>query len=305
MAEENALTIENLDSLPSLGDVRDLGNQYFDYEEDDKRAPRLDSGFIIIKVKNGAQRFKIGDEDDLHATVGGVIVHFAQTRTFWEKSYGQGGGNQEPDCRSNDGITPDPQSPKVQCNNCAACSHNKWETDEEGNRGKKCRESLTLFIWHPTAEKPFMLRASTMNRKSVADFIHKCGEVKIPKEMFVVSFSLRETKNKKGVAYDELVITPKKTVAELTEWFSKNRPKGDGSNWSVQDIVQEIKKFKDDNQDLFDTSAAINENETVPQGSDEEERKSESGTESVAAADSSEEPSTDDFNDGMDEEPPF
>jgi hypothetical protein len=70
-------------------------------------------------------------------------------RKFYEKGWKLGDKN-PPDCRSDDGIYPDPSSPKLQAKTCNDCRWSKWRTavDAQGNQtgGQRCSSFKLMGI---------------------------------------------------------------------------------------------------------------------------------------------------------------
>lgn len=69
------------------------------------------------------------------------------SKIYYQDAYAEGDDNQ-PDCFSINGVTPDPSSPKIQCATCAACQWNVWgsKTTPQGTKVKACQDSRRLAV---------------------------------------------------------------------------------------------------------------------------------------------------------------
>ena len=80
---------------------------------------------------------------------GSIEVIFVQAsrhkaKVWYENGYEEG-SNAAPDCWSNNGVTPDPQATKKQCDTCALCRHNAFGTGPNG-KGKACSDSKRVAV---------------------------------------------------------------------------------------------------------------------------------------------------------------
>lgn len=247
--ESNELAL--LDNLPALDDLSGMSTELFDPEADSEAADKAisEKRFVIFKVKNGTQHFQIIDltgEEKLVKKFWGVLVHFNNTKQFWKKQFGTGAAT-APDCWSNDAEAPHSTCAEPQSKSCAICPHNKMIKRDDGSKVKPCRDTLTMFIWKPDYELPILLRASTMNRNVVGQFIKACSDRPKPiaKETLICEFTLEETTNKSGTPYDALRITVNKTILDLAKAM-KTTP---------HEIAERIKKFKLEHAESFDVAA--------------------------------------------------
>jgi hypothetical protein len=69
---------------------------------------------------------------------------------------------ERPLCSSMDGVTPDPDSPQVQCNACSLCPRNVWKTDANGKKGRECQDYKRLAVLLMPAVTEKMLGAKLM-----------------------------------------------------------------------------------------------------------------------------------------------
>lgn len=61
------------------------------------------------------------------ATIKVVWLAWSENRAWWEQEFGK--GDKTPSCRSADMVHPDPASPNMQAESCAACPLSKWTDD--------------------------------------------------------------------------------------------------------------------------------------------------------------------------------
>lgn len=102
------------------------------------RLPRL-----LLNRKAGQKESGFTDEltGDVFDTATFVWLADTLTRAWWPEPFGK--GNKSPDCRSRDGITPDPQSPAVQADTCAACPNSQWN----GDQSPSCNASVEVMVY--------------------------------------------------------------------------------------------------------------------------------------------------------------
>ena len=232
----------------AIAKVAGIGHIFGSPEADAERVPVVDIQVIIAKVLNNAQQFKI--EDDKQDYFNGVLLHFNATRSWWEKSMDEGSGGNAPDCHSVDGVKPLANSPKKQSDLCNSCPRNRFVTDDKGKKRKPCSDKIELFFYNPRYDLPVLIRASTMNRKPIVDFIEKCAEIGVRKEMLVVKLSLFETRNKGGVKYDALRIDVIGTVQTLADF--KNREEKTTKH-TADSIAAAVLEFKNEHEEVFGT----------------------------------------------------
>lgn len=271
MAErETSLTVST--KQDTLGELRNANDVFGKPDEDKERAPQFEKRIYLIKKINNAQMFEGEDPESGERVrtneVRGVLIHFNATRSWWEKSLDDGGGGQAPDCHSVDGIRPLDSSPKKQCDTCAACPRNKFIKDDKGKTTKECSDKVELFLWHPKFGLPLFYRVSTMNRPVITDFINWCAKQGIRKEFFTLKLTLAPTKNKAGVAYDQLKIEVTGDIRDLTQWYKQ----AEGVEIPWQDIADQLQSFKEDNAETFGMALG-EENATPPEAPADEKKK--------------------------------
>lgn len=117
-------------------------------------AQATSAGHARISIK--ASRFRLNDSQGEEFVVPqhfiDVIVVDAnpnKTKTFYMNKYNPAETEfKAPDCFSNNGLTPSPQSTAPQCGSCAACPHNVWgsKVTPSGAQTKACADSQRLAV---------------------------------------------------------------------------------------------------------------------------------------------------------------
>lgn len=102
------------------------------------RLPRL-----LLNRKAGQSESGFTDELTGEKFTDAQFVWLADTmtRAWWPEPFGK--GNKSPDCRSRDGVTPDPASPDVQAASCAACPNSQWN----GEESPTCNASVEVMVY--------------------------------------------------------------------------------------------------------------------------------------------------------------
>jgi hypothetical protein len=148
------------------------------------RAPAYPSmsikGKVFTIVKDGVKKIltKPDDPDEVAQNIGVVMLRANMgSKNFYLNGYveGQSDGNR-PDCFSNDGVAPHPNSPAPQAKKCAVCPHNQWgsRVSADGDRpgtekkGKACSDQARLAIAAPDKlEDAMLLRVPPASLKNL------------------------------------------------------------------------------------------------------------------------------------------
>lgn len=122
--------------------------------------------FSLPRAINGSgssNRFEIpglGDESEMVSEIEGIIVFHTPARAYFEKSYEETGGGEQPDCRSNDGIhgVGDPGGL------CPKCQLAQFTKNSDGTTERpRCDLMKRLFILRPGEIMPTMFNAKAGN----------------------------------------------------------------------------------------------------------------------------------------------
>lgn len=131
-------------------------------------------------------------------TVNGVIVASSQnlTKAWYEKPFTPG-GNEAPDCYSNDGKTPAAGVSKPQCSNCATCPKNAFGSNPVTGRGKACGDRKMVVVALETMpDKLATFNIPTMSLGSLREIDGKLKSANIPLQSVMMQFSFDP-----GIAY--------------------------------------------------------------------------------------------------------
>ncbi len=130
----------------------------------------LRMSFQRIKIPGGGiPQFEIAgdnpEEPDYVKTIVGIIIHNHAANTYWPvgSEYDEGS---TPLCSSMDGIT----GHGVPGGACANCEMNKYESDENGGKGKACKNMRHLYILRSGESLPVILYLPPTSLKPFSEF---------------------------------------------------------------------------------------------------------------------------------------
>lgn len=189
-------------------------------------AQGLSAGFAVVGYKGRNWRIKFrGDEQILkdargvpipvlESVIVGVSPHVS--KQFYEKRYSEG-DDASPDCFSLDGITPDPQSTKKQCESCAACPMNVFGSriTEAGKKAKACQDSRRIAvvplgdIENESYGGPMLLRLPPMSLPNLATFSREISRYGAQPYMVATNISFNF-----DVAYPEITFGAARWLTE-------------------------------------------------------------------------------------------
>lgn len=102
-----------------------------------------------VKYRGDERRIMRADGDGPENSVQVIILKAATviSKIWYENGYVEG-SNAPPDCFSNNGVTPEPSSAKLQNPVCATCKQNVWGSriTPAGKQGKACADNKRLAI---------------------------------------------------------------------------------------------------------------------------------------------------------------
>ena len=160
------LIFSNGQSLASYEDASDLvGNTYDGIGV--ISPPRISTEFGMFQ--------RIVDGNTVGAKVPNLTVNIIDfypkgrgaSRTYYEGTYSTGGEKTAPECFSNEGVRPEPNSKKIQHETCDGCPQNIAGSGENDSRA--CRFSKTLAVLPLGSDVVHSLRISS---RAIAD-VHK------------------------------------------------------------------------------------------------------------------------------------
>jgi len=102
----------------------------------------------------------LGDESEFVSEIEGIIVFHKGARVYYERSYEETGGGEQPTCLSRDGI----RGEGIPGGLCPKCPLSQFSRNADGsNERPPCRDVKRLFILRPGEIMPTMLNATAGN----------------------------------------------------------------------------------------------------------------------------------------------
>ena len=151
-----------------------------------------------LSIRGKQFRIRKGDEEQVYpigqpinVVILAVDPEIGVARSFYESAY-TGNTDDQPDCSSSDGITPDGHSTKPQARSCNECPWNKFgtATDAAGNpsKGKRCSDHKNLVVVEASNVEHgdlLMLRVPATSLKSLSMYGRKLNEFKVPPQVVI------------------------------------------------------------------------------------------------------------------------
>lgn len=156
------------------------------------------------------------DRDD--EPVRGLDVVILRSRPNFSKTYYDGdyveGSEDPPDCSSNDGVRPMPDSPMKQAELCKDCEKNQWGSGFQG-RGKACRDNRGIIVMpvdpYIEGEEPdypaLFMRIPPASLTNLAKFGRQLKGEKLRPQSVVVRLSFERNKDGGAIPYPKLAFT--------------------------------------------------------------------------------------------------
>jgi hypothetical protein len=212
-----------------------------------------------VKIPSGGGlAFELpGEEEDkpVSATeLTGIILYHHATNAWWRDSYI--GGNQQPDCYSNDGHT-GTAAETGETKNCAFCPYNQFGSGKDG--GKACKNAHRVYMLLSGNPLPIILSLPPTSLMPLKIYLAK--KVVIPglrSWQVLTKVTLKKVKNAGGIAYSQAVFTK---IGVLTEKELA----------VVQPMVDAVKQLANTEQTPdVTTSSAATDNEGFTEVTDQE-----------------------------------
>lgn len=195
----NALTHQNVAGLPAA--FADFLPQT-GAPVNDELSSGVGSGFPHLSIKGKV--FHIHDGDDVEMVANPQMANMPaqyldvslikaarnMSKVFYAKSFEEG-SEDKPDCFSNNGVSPDPQSTSPQAQACAACPHNQWgsrasEDGQGSGKGKACQDARRLAVaLVDDLEYPMLLRVPPVTLKELAAYGKMLAKKGVPYQAVV------------------------------------------------------------------------------------------------------------------------
>lgn len=169
----------------------------------------------VIKVPSGGGiAFEVPGEDgsaDMAKEIVGIILSHHPQNSYWMGNYT--GGNESPDCASNDGIT-GTNTTTGKVTKCAECPMNEYGTAAVGN-GKACKNQHKVYILQENAILPAILSIPPTSIKAFRDYVGKRLLLRGKKPADVITkVSLTKATSSTNLSYSQCVFTK---VADLDD----------------------------------------------------------------------------------------
>ena len=184
-------------------------------------------GYLSIEGKawtvvNGAEKTMImhPQAPDVPAQALPILIVKASpnlSRTFYLSKY-EKGVDSKPDCMSDDGIRPDPASPKPQSQTCAACPHSVYGTGENG-KGFRCANHRRLaVVLLNDLERALLLRIPGGSLNNLRDYASELGKRGLKSYRMVVTEAKfdKESPTPK-IQFGHMGLVPDEIYNHLTE----------------------------------------------------------------------------------------
>lgn len=163
-----------------------------------------------------------------------IIIASTHTNLYYEEKYDPNNIKnpvcfaycEDPDA---DGavMKPHPKSSKPQCDNCADCWANQWNSDPEGGKGKACKNSRTLAILPSgvTAEDVAKAEVATLSlpvmsvAKNWSPYVHKLAALynRPPLGMITTIGTVPDQKSQFRITFDEVGPVEKELIGSLLQ----------------------------------------------------------------------------------------
>jgi len=180
-----------------------------------------------VKILHSACMFKMPDESK-RETFQALVIDTNRANAYWEKSFGDSGGNEPPDCMSHNGNVPAGNSEKRQSERCDICPMNQFGSNVNGGDGKACKnmQRVHLLVRDSVNDinnlgMPTRMILPPSSLKTWNTFLADCGTKNIPYQMVWCEFSLNPvTQPVEHAEIEVKIIEPiTNNPDELLSWF--------------------------------------------------------------------------------------
>lgn len=160
----------------------------------------------LMRVKvpsGGGAAWDLGDDEDPTKTLNAVVIHSRNIRACWEAEFT--GGNNPPDCSSDDGKT-GYGTPGGACRDCVNAQFGSK------GRGQKCKQMQQLFLLLPGFFLPVILNVPPTSLKNYSNYAIKLGSRGLSISGVVTELTLEKDKSGDGIEYSKIRL---KKIANL------------------------------------------------------------------------------------------
>ena len=127
----------------------------------------------------------------------GIIIYWRNVRVYYETKFS--GGNERPDCVSDDGVRGVGDPGGV----CTECPYAQWGSDESG--GQKCQQKKMLFVLQRDSMLPLVISVPPTSIKAIKGYFLRLTAKMVPYWAVVTKLELAKTKNEAGISYSVVV----------------------------------------------------------------------------------------------------
>lgn len=187
-----------------------------------------------LSIRGKQFRFRNGDQEQvlpagqpIEVVVLAVDPPQGVASSYYIKAY-TGNTDDQPDCASSDGITPDGHVSSPQARTCAECPHNAFGTAKDANgnpgKGKACSDHKNLIVVQATDienNELMMLRVPATSLRSLSRYGQKLAEHNVPPHMVVTELTFMDAE------YPLLDFNPARWLSEAEAPVADKRSKSD------------------------------------------------------------------------------
>lgn len=219
---------------PAKFDRSKLPDVYGAYDENEYAdlASGVHAGFAVLSIRGKVWRVRFAGEEHTFTDKEGnprpvlpmVIVGWSKyvSKTYYRGTY-KPNSDTPPDCRSMDGLRPDPDVPEPVNDVCATCPMNQWGSatnPDTSTRGKACSDGRRIAVlpgWDFDNEAfggPMMLRVPTMSLEPLKYLGQQLKEYQLPLRSVVVGASFDPATEFQKINFKILDLIADKKAAE-------------------------------------------------------------------------------------------
>ena len=214
MTEEKDVAVRNGETALSTGEEFSVTGSM------DQIEPRLPQ----IGIIHQGQLYQMPDGEKVQEFTG-VILDLNRANAYWIESFTKSGGGTPPDCSSIDGINADLNSeecpsPTGKCGHGKnpECPMNKFGS---AGRGKACKNLKRLHIILDGHRMPLRLTLPPTSIKALDIYVSLLGSKDYPYQRAETNFSLKESQNKEGIKYSEIVLHERRIIENPSDELDK------------------------------------------------------------------------------------
>jgi len=142
----------------------------------------------------------LDDPSAMLKSIEGIILYKRPNRSFWKQDFASKQQNSPPDCSSSDLIEGNGTPGGL----CKSCPYNEYGSMGDGKLGKRCRETMFLFVLRPNEILPLFVAAPTMSVKPMNDYLKRLTSQATLYYHVVTGLELEQVKNASGIAYAKI-----------------------------------------------------------------------------------------------------